>query len=65
MNGCQGLSCILGIEWGANNLLLKLINKSANYEMLHKFLDLDRFFGAVSGKKIGYEICNLECEVPL
>jgi len=47
MNGCQGLSSILGIEWEANNLLLKLIKKSAHYEMLRKVLDLDRFFGSL------------------
>jgi hypothetical protein len=33
--------------------------------MLHKALDLDRFFGTVSGKKIGCDIYNLEGEGPL
>jgi len=47
------------------NLVTETVQTSANYEMLHKVLDLDRLFGTVSGKKIGYEICNLECEVSL
>jgi hypothetical protein len=35
--------------------------KPVYYEMLHRALGLDGFFGITYVMEIGYQICNIEC----